>query len=201
VTLPTADPVAAPTEAGGRPPRIVVSCTRPAAEAEGVRAGIGGVLLPMGSAGTKTAAVVSGKADRHPLRPARVGPGRPATVAGAAGPPDHSVRLSVAGGVGIAREIETTRLRSRSPFRSTSPDKLNVLLGQAHFIKAVEDIHDVLAGVSSHLRFGIACFVASEPMRRPEPVPGCGCRSGTSGRTVDPGAGTAHRQGAGSSRP
>jgi hypothetical protein len=28
------------------------------------------------------------------------------------------------------------------------PDDLNVILGQSHFIKTVEDIHEVLAGAS-----------------------------------------------------
>ena len=36
------------------------------------------------------------------------------------------------------------------------PDDVNVIVGQAHFIKTVEDLHEALAGVSSHLRFGIA---------------------------------------------
>ncbi len=36
------------------------------------------------------------------------------------------------------------------------PDDVNVIVGQARFIKTVEDLHEVLAGVSSHLRFGIA---------------------------------------------
>jgi uncharacterized protein len=36
------------------------------------------------------------------------------------------------------------------------PDDVNVIVGQAHFIKTVEDLHEALVGVSSHLRFGIA---------------------------------------------
>ena len=36
------------------------------------------------------------------------------------------------------------------------PAEVNVIIGQAHFIKTVEDLHEVLAGVSSQLRFGIA---------------------------------------------
>lgn len=41
------------------------------------------------------------------------------------------------------------------------PDDVNVIIGQAHFIKTVEDLHEALAGVSSHLRFGIAFCEAS----------------------------------------
>jgi adenosine/AMP kinase len=41
------------------------------------------------------------------------------------------------------------------------PDDVNVIVGQAHFIKTVEDLHETLAGVSSHLRFGIAFCEAS----------------------------------------
>ena len=41
------------------------------------------------------------------------------------------------------------------------PDDVNVIVGQAHFIKTVEDLHEALAGVSSHLRFGIAFCEAS----------------------------------------
>jgi hypothetical protein len=41
------------------------------------------------------------------------------------------------------------------------PDELNVIVGQSHFIKTVEDLHEVLAGASPHLRFGIAFCEAS----------------------------------------
>lgn len=43
------------------------------------------------------------------------------------------------------------------------PEDLNLILGQAHFIKAVEDIHETLAGASPHLRFGVAFCEASGP--------------------------------------
>jgi len=43
------------------------------------------------------------------------------------------------------------------------PEDLNVILGQAHFIKAVEDIHEALVGASPHLRFGLAFCEASGP--------------------------------------
>ena len=43
------------------------------------------------------------------------------------------------------------------------PDDTNVIIGQAHFIKTVDDLHEALAGVSPHLRFGIAFCEASGP--------------------------------------
>ncbi len=41
------------------------------------------------------------------------------------------------------------------------PADANVIIGQAHFIKTVEDLHETLAGVSPHLRFGVAFCEAS----------------------------------------
>ena len=41
------------------------------------------------------------------------------------------------------------------------PADLNVIIGQAHFIKTVEDLHEALAGVSPQLRFGLAFCEAS----------------------------------------
>src|SRR5512139_3338328 len=43
------------------------------------------------------------------------------------------------------------------------PDDLNVVIGQAHFIKTVEDLHEALVGVSPALRFGLAFCEASGP--------------------------------------
>lgn len=43
------------------------------------------------------------------------------------------------------------------------PDGLNVVIGQAHFIKTVEDLHEALVGVSPVLRFGLAFCEASGP--------------------------------------
>jgi len=48
-----------------RPPVIVVSRTRPPAEAAAVAAALGGRLAPMGSAGAKAMAVVLGEADAY----------------------------------------------------------------------------------------------------------------------------------------
>ena len=43
------------------------------------------------------------------------------------------------------------------------PDDFNVVIGQAHFIKTVEDLHEAMVGVSSSLRFGLAFCEASGP--------------------------------------
>ncbi|TVY99122.1 hypothetical protein EAS64_41915 [Trebonia kvetii] len=41
------------------------------------------------------------------------------------------------------------------------PDGMNVIIGQAHFIKTVEDLHETLVGASPHLRFGLGFCEAS----------------------------------------
>jgi len=43
------------------------------------------------------------------------------------------------------------------------PEDLNLILGQAHFIKTVEDLHEALVGAVPGLRFGIAFCEASGP--------------------------------------
>jgi adenosine/AMP kinase len=47
--------------------------------------------------------------------------------------------------------------------RVDKPEGMNVIIGQSHFIKTVEDVHEALAGTSPHLRFGIAFNEASGP--------------------------------------
>ena len=47
-------------------PRVVVSRTRPPVEADVVRDALGGVLVPMGSAGAKTMAILRGEVDCYP---------------------------------------------------------------------------------------------------------------------------------------
>jgi adenosine/AMP kinase len=44
-----------------------------------------------------------------------------------------------------------------------NPDELNLILGQSHFIKTVEDLHEALAGSAPALRFGIAFCESSGP--------------------------------------
>jgi len=43
------------------------------------------------------------------------------------------------------------------------PEDLNVILGQSHFIKTVEDLHEAIATTAPHLRFGIAFCESSGP--------------------------------------
>lgn len=43
------------------------------------------------------------------------------------------------------------------------PEDANVILGQAHFIKTIDDVYEALVGSSPHLRFGIAFCEASGP--------------------------------------
>jgi adenosine/AMP kinase len=43
------------------------------------------------------------------------------------------------------------------------PEGVNLVLGQAHFIKTVEDLYEALVGTSPHLRFGLAFCEASGP--------------------------------------
>lgn len=43
------------------------------------------------------------------------------------------------------------------------PEDLNLILGQSHFVKTVEDLHEALFGAVPGLRFGIAFCEASGP--------------------------------------
>jgi len=61
-TLSTASPPTVPAASAG-PIRILVSRTRPSEHAEALADALGAVLVPMGSAGAKVAAVITGDAD------------------------------------------------------------------------------------------------------------------------------------------
>ena len=52
-------------------------------------------------------------------------------------------------------ELETVAIHN--------PDDLNFVIGQSHFIKTVEDLHEALAVSSPQLRFGIAFCESSGP--------------------------------------
>ncbi|MEA5511913.1 adenosine-specific kinase [Crocosphaera sp. UHCC 0190] len=43
------------------------------------------------------------------------------------------------------------------------PEGYNLILGQSHFIKTVEDLYEVMVGISSQVKFGIAFCEASGP--------------------------------------
>lgn len=71
------------------------------------------------------------------------------------------------------------------------PEDLNLILGQSHFIKTVEDLHEALAGSSPSLRFGIAfCESSGKRLVR---------RSGNDEQLTDLAAQNALRIGAGHS--
>jgi len=63
VVLSTGQPPVVPSRPDGDPPRVVVSRSRPPEIAYEVTEALGGVMMPMGSAGAKIAAVVLGDAD------------------------------------------------------------------------------------------------------------------------------------------
>jgi 3'(2'), 5'-bisphosphate nucleotidase len=64
-TVLVTDPPATVPPADGRAPRIAVSRTRPPRQADAAAAALGGELVPMGSAGYKTTAVVRGEVDAY----------------------------------------------------------------------------------------------------------------------------------------
>jgi adenosine/AMP kinase len=41
------------------------------------------------------------------------------------------------------------------------PEGMNVIIGQSHFIKTVEDLYETLVASSPHIKFGIAFSEAS----------------------------------------
>jgi len=50
-----------------------------------------------------------------------------------------------------------------STVRFDKPEELNFILGQSHFIKTVEDLHEALVQSSPSLKFGIAFCESSGP--------------------------------------
>lgn len=50
-----------------------------------------------------------------------------------------------------------------SEYPIEKPDGMNVIVGQAHFVKTIEDVHEALTEASPQLRFGIAFCEASGP--------------------------------------
>ena len=49
-----------------------------------------------------------------------------------------------------------------SPVKMQIPDEANIIIGQTHFIKTVEDLYEVLATSAPSLKFGIAFCEASQ---------------------------------------
>ena len=61
------------------------------------------------------------------------------------------------------RRRETENVVKLSTVPVEVPSGLNVIVGQSHFIKTVEDIHEVLVGAGPHVEFGLAFCEASGP--------------------------------------
>jgi adenosine/AMP kinase len=47
--------------------------------------------------------------------------------------------------------------------RIDKPDDVQVIVGQSHFIKTVEDLHEALAGSAAGIKFGVAFCESSGP--------------------------------------
>jgi len=47
--------------------------------------------------------------------------------------------------------------------RIDKPEDMNFILGQAHFIKTVEDLHEAIVTTAPHLKFGLAFCESSGP--------------------------------------
>lgn len=50
-----------------------------------------------------------------------------------------------------------------STVRVDKPDDVNVIVGQSHFIKTVEDLHEAIVQTAPQMKFGIAFCEASGP--------------------------------------
>ena len=55
--------------------------------------------------------------------------------------------------------------------RIEKPAEMNFILGQSHFIKTVEDIHEAIVGTNPGMKFGLAFCEASQKAR-PNFIPG-----------------------------
>jgi uncharacterized protein len=58
---------------------------------------------------------------------------------------------------------EEEKIVELSEYPIEKPDGMNVIVGQAHFVKTIEDVHEALTDASPILRFGIAFCEASGP--------------------------------------
>ena len=63
----------------------------------------------------------------------------------------------------LARPAQEVTEVELSVVEIEKPEDVNLVLGQAHFIKTVDDVHEALAGSSPHLRFGLAFCESSGP--------------------------------------
>jgi uncharacterized protein len=49
------------------------------------------------------------------------------------------------------------------PISLKIPDGCNIIIGQSHFIKTVEDLYEIMVGISPQVKFGLAFSEASGP--------------------------------------
>jgi adenosine/AMP kinase len=88
---------------------------------------------------------------------------------GIGAPPDVGTRRAGEDLLEEGQIMSTRRSGAHGPelrlttVRIEKPADLNVVVGQAHFIKTVEDLYEALAGSSPHLRFGLAFCESSGP--------------------------------------
>ncbi|MBM3306231.1 MAG: hypothetical protein FJY79_09895 [Candidatus Aminicenantes bacterium] len=50
------------------------------------------------------------------------------------------------------------------------PEDMNFILGQARFIKTVEDLHEAVVTVAPHMKFGVGDGVRTKGVEGPEDV-------------------------------
>jgi adenosine/AMP kinase len=81
--------------------------------------------------------------------------------------PSTSSARDALGTVGSSRPSQDRELRELhvdlSAVPVEKPAELDVIVGQSHFVKTVEDLHEALAGAVPSLRFGVAFCESSGP--------------------------------------
>ena len=63
----------------------------------------------------------------------------------------------------FCRCLGTTLIMELNAVAITIPEGANLILGQSHFIKTVEDLYEIIVGISSQVKFGLAFCEASGP--------------------------------------
>ena len=58
--------------------------------------------------------------------------------------------------------LNRTVLMEINTYKIDKPEDMNFILGQAHFIKTVEDIHETIVNINPGIKFGIAFCEASQ---------------------------------------
>jgi adenosine/AMP kinase len=58
--------------------------------------------------------------------------------------------------------LNRIRLMDIKTYKIQKPEEMNFILGQAHFIKTVEDIHETIVNINPGIKFGVAFCEASQ---------------------------------------